>query len=223
MQKHLTILLIAFGFLTQAQSNFSYKTDYKTILAKTKNAGDNLNYEKLLSRFRKNDSTLTNAEVLALMIGFTGRPEYKPYEDLKVEKSIYDFNAEGKYDSALVKADAFLKTHPLSIKVIYEKSFSYYKARFNDSAQYYVKQGQRIFKAMAYSGEGKTKFSPIFSLGPTDGQDYIYKYVGGGIGETNSMFDDAGNFIEMMEVNFKVGTPYQLYFVTQHAYVKKKK
>ena len=221
MLKNLTILFIAFGFLVHAQSNFNYKKDFKTILAKTKDVNDILHYDKLVSRFKKNDTTFSNAEVLALMIGFTGRPEYKPYDDLKEEDNIYNLNAEGKYEEALIKADEFLGTHPLSLKVIYEKSFSYFKAQNNDSAKFYAKQGQRIFNAMAYSGDGRTKQTPIFALGPTDGQDYIYKFMQGGIGEKDSGYDEDGNFLDILELNFRTGQSYQLFFITQHAVEKK--
>jgi Domain of unknown function (DUF4919) len=217
MQKRFTILLIAFGFLMNSQNNFNYKTDFKTILAKTKDANDKLYYDKLLPRFKKNDSTLTNAEVLALLIGFTAKPEYKPYEDMKEENAIYNLNAEGKYYDALQKANEFLITHPLSIKAIYEKSFSQYKAQHIDSAKFYVKQGQRIFKAMAYSGNGKTKQTPMFALGPADGQDYIYKYIDGGIGSKSAGQDEDRNALEILELNLKVGEPYSLFFIIQHA------
>ncbi|MDZ4665790.1 MAG: DUF4919 domain-containing protein [Bacteroidota bacterium] len=223
MQKQLAILLTAFGFIASAQNNFNYKNDFKTILTKTKDANDKLCYDKLLSRFESNDSTLSNPEVLALLIGFTARTEYKPYEDLKEENAIYNLNAEGKYDEALQKANEFLKTHPLSVKVIYEKSFSYYKAHYIDSAKFYVKQGQKIFKAMAYSGTGKSKETPMFSLGPTDGQDYIYKYIDGGIGNKGSGQDEDGNFMEILEISLKVGEPYSLFFIIQHAKEKVQK
>lgn len=222
MQKRLIILLIAFGFIAQAQTTFSYKNDFKTILAKTKDASDKLNYDKLLSRFQINDSTLTNAEVLALMIGFTARPEYKPSVDLKEERAIYNLNAEGKYDAALKKADEFLKTHPLSIKAIYELSFSYYKAGNTEMAKFYVKQGQRLFNAMTYSGNGKTKQTPIFALSAEDGQEYIYKFLQGGIGEMDSARDDEGNNLDILEATFKVGEPYKLFFISEHGAGNKK-
>ena len=212
------LLVVAFG--ANAQSNFNYKRDYNTIVAKTKISGDKLNYDKLLLRFKANDNTLTDAEVLALLIGFSARPEYMPYEDLLVEHDIYNLNAEGKYDEALQKANEYLGTHPLSVKAIYEKSFSCFKAGNNDSAKYYVKQGQRIFKAMTYSGNGKTKQTPIFVLGPSDGHDYINKFIEGGIGLTSSIKDDNGNSVDILEVKLKAGESYELYFITQHASVK---
>lgn len=220
MIKHLTALLAFCAFISSAQT-FNYAKDFNTILAKTKDKNDELNYDKLLTRFKKNDSTLTDAQVLALLIGYTAKPQYKPYADLKEEQAVYNLNAEGNYFEGLQAANAFLKTHPFSIKVIFECSFSYYKMGKLDSAKYVSSLGYRIFKAMKYSGDGKSKASPIFALGPTDGEDYIYKWVSSGIGLKDSGADEAGNALQILEVVTRVTQPYNLYFVIQHA--KKKK
>jgi hypothetical protein len=217
MFKHLTTLFIALAFITTAQNSFNYKKDFNTILAKTKDPKDKLNYDKLLTRFKTNDTTLTNAEVLALLIGFTVKPEYKPYTHLKEEKAVYDLNAEGKYDEGLVKANEFLATHPFSVKVIFERSFSYYKARMTDSAKIFASQGYKIFNAMKYSGDGKTKQTAMFALGPEDGEDYIYKFLGSGTGQKGNIPDDDGHKLNFYEVVSKVEEPYTLYFNVQHA------
>lgn len=217
MIKKLILLFIAFGFSLSAQSNFNYGADFKKILEKSKSASDPLSYDKLLPRYNQNDSTLSDAEMLALLIGFTAKPEYNPYHDISQEQAIYNLNAEGKYDTALVKAVAFLKTHPFSIKVLYEVSFAYYKARKTDSAKFYVDQGKRIFKAMKYSGDGKSKQMPMFALSHVDGQEYIYKHISGGIGERSMQKDADGNLLEILEVKLRAGAPYFLHFSIQHA------
>jgi hypothetical protein len=223
MIKYLTALLITSAIVVQAQTGFNYAKDFNSVLAKTKDKNDPLNYDKLLKRFKKNDSTLSNAEVLALLIGFTAKPDYKPYADLKEEQAVYNLNAEGNYYEGLLKANAFLKTHPFSVKVIFECSFSYYKIGKLDSAKFVSEQGYRIFRVMKYSGDGKTKASPIFALGPTDGEDYIYKFVSAGIGQKDSGADDAGNALVILEVVTRVNEPYYLHFAVQHAATKKKK
>ena len=76
---------------------------------------------------------------------------------------------------------------------------------------------------MNFSGDGKTAETATFALGPADGQDFIYKFVGsriGGakIGTMGSGRDDSGNFLDILEVVLKDGTsPYKLYFIIQHA------
>jgi tetratricopeptide (TPR) repeat protein len=214
----LSVILCVAAMTFFAQSTFNYKKDFKKILEKTKDAHDNLYYNKLLSRFSVNDTTMTDYEVLALLIGFTDKPDYKPYDDLTAERETYNLNGENKYQEGLDLANKFLKTHPLSVKVLFEKSYSYYKLGNIDSAKFYLYKGRRIFKAMSFSGNGKTRETPTFALGPADGQDYIYKVVGGKIGTMGSGRDENGNFIDILEVLPKDGSPsYKLYFIIQHA------
>ena len=69
---------------------FNYQRDFKTILEQTKDKTSDLYYQKLLIRFLNNDSSLTRAQTLALMIGFTENQQYKPYEDMGTEQAIFD-------------------------------------------------------------------------------------------------------------------------------------
>lgn len=211
------ILVIATGQFATGQTTFNYKDDFKKVLTKTKDPNDNLSYDRLLKRFITNDTSLTDFEVLALLIGFTDKPEYKPYQDLDTERGIYKLNGEKKYQEGLDLANKFLKTHPLSVKALYEKSYSFHKLEQKDSSQYYLYQGQRIFYAMYFSGDGKTKETPTFALGPADGQDYIYKFYGADIGTMGSGRDESGNFLDILEAKLKDGKTMNLYFIIQHA------
>ena len=211
------LLFITIGQITYGQKTFSYQEDFKKVLAQTKDPKNKLSYPKLLNRFKVNDTTLTDFEVLALLIGFTDKPDYKPYDDLKIEREIYELNEEKKYQEGLNKANIFLKTHPVSVKTLFEKSYSFYKLGQKDSAQFYAYQGQRIFSAMYFSGNGKTKETPTFSLGPADGQDYIRKFVGAKIGKMGSGSDKNGNFLDILEAKFEDGETLILYFIIQHA------
>ncbi|HQI70237.1 MAG TPA: DUF4919 domain-containing protein [Bacteroidales bacterium] len=217
------IVLLITRQIVYGQTIFNYKDDFKNILAKTKDQNENLSYDKLLKRFSVNDTTMTDFEVLALLIGFTDKQEFEPYKDLGMESKIYDMNGDGKFQEALDSANIFLKSHPLSVKVLFEKGYSFYKLGQKDSAAYYSYKGHRIFKAMNFSGDGKTPETPAFALGPADGQDYIYKFIGpqiGGarIGMMGSGEDKDGNFLDILEVVPKDGSPaYNLYFIIQHA------
>lgn len=217
--------LLAFLFVQTAfaQAQFHYKDDFQKILARTKNSDDELFYDKLLKRFSINDPTLTAFEVLSLLIGFTDKPEFRPYHDLEKERAVYRANVNGKFRQALDSANTFLRTHPVSVKVLFEKANSFRKLGHEDSAAYYVLKGRGIFEAMNLSGNGKSVETPTFALGPADGQEFIYKYVGpriGGakIGTMGSGKDKNGNFLDILEVVPRNGSkPYNLYFIIQHA------
>jgi hypothetical protein len=131
------ILIITTGQIMFGQTTFNYKDDFKKVLLKTNNPNDSLSYEKLLKRFYVNDTTMTDFEVLALLIGFTDKTEYKPYQDINTEREIYNFNGEKKYQEALDKGIKFIETHPLSVKVLFEIAYSYQKLGKEDSAKFY--------------------------------------------------------------------------------------
>ena len=209
------LVLVLTGQVIYAQTTFNYKNDFKKVLAKTKDKDNNLSYDKLLKRFTANDSTLTDFEVLALLIGFTGKPEFKPYSDLSKEREIYRLNGEGKFQEALDSATKFLNKHPVSQQAIIEISYSYYKLGNTDKSDFYMYQFRRIMKAMDFSGDGKE--TPIFALGPADGQNYIRKYLAAKIGSMGSGSDKNGNFLDILEAKYKDGTSESLHFIIQHA------
>jgi hypothetical protein len=206
------------GNIVLGQTTFSYNDDFKKILAQTKDENDNLFYDKLLKRYLVNDTTLTDFEVLALLIGFTDKPAFKPYADLRIERKIYDINENEKFKEALDSATLFLQTHPFSVKVLFEKSYSFHKLGQEDSAAVYTFRAYKIFQAMYFSGNGTTLDRPTFALGPADGQDYIRKYIRLKIGTMGSTRDKNGNFIDVLEAVSEDGSAsVKLYFIIQHA------
>lgn len=217
MKVILIFALLSLSITLLGQTDFNYGRDFKPILLRTKDAKDDLSYDKLLKRFSQNDTTLTDFEVLALMIGFTSKPAYLPYSDLEIEREIYKLNDQKKYKEGLAMADSFLMSHPVSVNAIFEKSYSFHKLLQKDSAEYYAYQGNRIFEAMYYSGNGKTKEHPTFALGPADGQDYIRKFVRARIGDMGSGSDDSGYFLDILEAKFEDGDKITLFFIIQHA------
>jgi hypothetical protein len=217
MKMILTTILFATTVIVFGQTTFNYQTDFKNVLSKTKDANDNFAYDKLLKRFSVNDTTMTDFEVLALLIGFTDKPQYRPYDDLSTERELYKLNSEKKYKEGLEKGLVFIESHPLSVKTLFEIAYSYHKLDKEDNAKFYVYKAQRIFKAMYFSGNGKAAETPTFALGPADGQDYIYKFVGADIGTMGSGSDNNGNFLDILEAKFEDGRTMNLYFVIQHA------
>ncbi len=211
------ILMITSGQIMLGQTTFNYKEDFKKVLLKTNDPNDNLYYEKLLKRFNVNDSTMTDFEVLALLIGFTDKPEYKPYQDITTEREIYNLNGEDKFQEALDKGIKFIETHPLSVKVLFEIAYAYHKLGKGDNVKKYTYKGKRIFEAMYFSGDGTSMDTPAFALGPADGQDFIYKAVGADIGTMGSGRDKDGNFIDILEAKFEGDKKMNLYFIIQHA------
>ncbi len=217
MKRILTSLFLFAAVAVLGQSNFDYQTDFKKILKQTKSQNSNLFYEKLLIRFEADDSTLLDSEVLALMIGFTDKVAYKPYDDLVIERDIYSLNDAAEYQKSLDLANTFLATHPLSQQALIEKGYSCYKLGKMAESNSAMYKFRRIMKAMFYSGLGKDPNQPMFALGPADGQNYILKNESASIGTMGSGTDKNGNFLDILEAKYKNGTSQTFYFIVQHA------
>ncbi len=226
MKFFLTILTITMALVSFGQDfEFNYNNDYNKILSQTNDSSSNLFYDKLLNRFNKNDTTLSDYEVLCLLIGYTDNIYFKPYNYLKTEREIYDLNDEGKYNIVIVKCDSFLNFVPVSQQALIEKSFAFHKLGKKDSADFYSWKFQKIMWAMYRSGNGLTPETAFFSLGPADGQNFITKFFRSEIGIMGSGHDKNGNFVDILEIivkDEKTGevNKKKLYFQIEHA-VKK--
>lgn len=195
---------------------FDYARDFKTILEKTKDPTSDLYYHKLLPKFLSEDSTITKSETLALMIGFTEDPHYKPWEDLQTEQEIFDLNDSADYQGSLDASKIYLQNHPLSLRVLKERSYSYNQLKVRDSADYFMNQVDKIMQAMIYSGKGRTPETPIFSLGLSDGE-YFIPNVGMTVASKNTDWNKHNHFIEVIDAMDEMGTHKYFYFVIQHA------
>ncbi|MEP7166246.1 MAG: DUF4919 domain-containing protein [Ferruginibacter sp.] len=195
---------------------FNYQRDFKTILEKTKDKGGDLYYQKLLIRFLNNDSSLTRAETLALMIGFTENAHYKPYDDLGTEKEIFDLNDGGDYEAALDESKTYLQTHPLSLRILKERSYAYHQIRKADSAQYFMDLVDKVMGAMIYSGKGKTQDAPIFSLGLIDGEHFI-ENAGMTVANKTTTSPKSKILMYIVDALSDEGTHTNYFFILQHA------
>jgi hypothetical protein len=221
--KFLFILSIVFitGIRVFAQRDssmpvFNYKRDFKAILQKTQQKDSTFSYQKLLIRFLSRDSSISSAETLALLIGFTESPYYQPFEDMETEKEIFSLNEERKYTEALVKARDYLQTHPLSLCVLKEASFCYHMQKNEDSATYYMEQVDKIMNAMIYSGSGKKPETPIFSLGLADGESFLPN-AGMKVLNRDTDWNRNNHFIEIIDAAQSLYEHTNYYFIIQHA------
>lgn len=215
---------------TPPEPPFIYKRDYKRLLDSTEDRNSSLHYQKLLIRYLNNDSALTNGETLALMIGFTNNPKYRPLEDMEKEEEIFQHNKDGEFRAAVEKSRIYLPTHPLSLLVLREISYAYQRLAkvyqndmkmdsavlYQDSGQYFMNLNDRIMEAMIYSGKGRTPDAPIFSLGLADGEHFIPN-VGFAIESKDTEWNKNGDFLEVITAIVDGVNVRKYYFVIQHA------
>lgn len=214
--KIFSFLFLLIPFFLFSQTNFEYKKDFENILKESKNKNSDFNYEKLLPRFNTNDTTLTDKQMLSLLIGFTNNIHYKPYKDLEFRRNLYKLNDDKKFDEAIKEGNQFIINQPFDLKTLFELSYAHHKKGDQKLADAYLMKATMIFKAMIYSGDGKSIDSPMFALNPSDGQDFIRKAFGAKIGKMGSGRDKNGYFIDMLEM--KDGEESQMmYFIIPHA------
>ncbi|MEI8053030.1 MAG: DUF4919 domain-containing protein [Bacteroidota bacterium] len=226
------ILFSAYGQNQNADDPppFIYKRDFKHNLDSASDRTGRLYYQKLIIKFLNNDSSLTNAEMLTLMIGFTGNPHYKPLENMEKELEIFDHNNNGEFSAAISKSRNYLQTNPLSLLVLREISYAYQKNSkefqknlvmdsallYQDSAKYFMDLNDRMMEAMIYSGKGRTPETPIFSLGIADGE-YFIPNVGFVMDKKDTEWNKNGDFVETITAIVDKVNVRKYYFVIQHA------
>ena len=216
MRSIITLSLLLLCMTSFEQVPFDYHRDFKAILEKTKDKTNDLYYQKLLIRFLNNDSSLSRAETLALMIGYTEQRQYKPYKDMGTEQEIYDMNEAGDYEGALDQSKTYLQTHPLSLRILKERSYSYHQLRKKDSAQYFMDLVDKVMGAMIYSGKGKTPETAIFSLGLIDGEHFINN-VGMTPANKTTTSPKSKVLMYIVDALSDEGTHTNYYFILQHA------
>jgi hypothetical protein len=195
---------------------FIYRRDFKTIRDQSEDRMSELSYNKLIIKFLNNDSTLTNAQVLALMIGFTENPHFKPVDIMATELDIYDLSKASDFKAVVEKARPFLQTVPLSMLVLRETAIAYNRLGEKDSSRYFAALHDRIMDAMIYSGKGKKPDEAIFSLGLADGE-YFVANIGYYLDKKDTQWDKYGNFMEVIDTYNDQDVKSTLYFVIQHA------
>lgn len=208
--------VFSFAFICTAQSSFSYSTDFEVMLDESKEVNSEQNYHCLLQRFNNADTTLTNEEVIRLMIGFTFNVNYKPYVNIELEREIRAAVKDESFDFAIDLSNKHLSSNPLSLMANAEKWFSYYKLN-HDSTEFYHSKLTLLMNAIHDSGEG-TFNSPYFILSPIDGQVILSLFYPGSIGSMGSGKDKDGNFCDILEFIPRNGDePHDVFFVIEHA------
>ena len=195
---------------------FNYQRDFRKMQEQSQDKTSPYYYKKLLIRFLNNDSSLTHRDVLALMIGYTVDPNYKPFKDMQTEQEIFDLNDHGQYDDALTESKEYLQKHPLSLRILKERSYSYHQLYKKDSADYFMNLVDKIMGAMIFSGKGKSMDKAIFSLGLNDGEHFIAN-IGMSVNQKTTTWDRNKNFIFEVNAMDNEGTYENWFFNIQHA------
>ena len=212
----LSLLLMIFsqGAFSQEQ-DFDYHRDFEALLSQSKDSKSPLYYPQLLKRFSENDKTLSNKEVLALLIGYTASEHYRPYQTIEAERYILALVQQEKYREGLAACNQLLKLNPVNLTALMEKGFICSKLKL-DSLDFHRDKHIKVLHAISSSGDGSLE-KPYFVLSPIDGQVLIRHTWGGSIRTMASGSDKRGYFLDMLEFLKEGQEPKMLHFNIAHA------
>jgi len=210
-----TLLLLLMTASLFGQAAFNYHRDFQPVLAKSRDKTSEWFYPKLLARFNSNDTTLTQLDMLALQIGFTASPYYKPYQMTDTEWEMRSLNAKKQYEAAIVVCDSVLRIYPVNFVALLEKSVAYEQLK-KDSAAFHRAKLMRLVAANMASGDGTSR-NAYFALGPLDGQLMMIRIFQAEVRSIGSGTDPYGNFITILEVKNKENQVLGACFNIQHA------
>ncbi len=224
MKQFYIIILFKLGIcnIVNAQFVFDYNIHFDSICELTQSKKSEYNYNKLVTRFNKADSTLTSKEILFLMIGETQKKNYLPYEWIEIEREIIELVNQKNYQEALSKCNDLLNTSPLNFTALMQKAFILSMGEQDSTAKSIANfKFVKVLDAILLSGEG-TINSPIFVLSPFDGQIITQLIFGLKTGTMNSFEDSNGNFLDGIEIiSQKDDEPnIYMYFVIDHSVTK---
>lgn len=212
----LGVLVLLLSFSAQGQQ-FNYHRDFKQLLALSQDSNSRLYYPHLLRRFQQNDSTLTDAELLALQIGHTAHQNYYPYKTLAEERHIRQLIQVEKYEEALTACNKLLQKNPLNLTALIEKSIASRQLGYSPGVS--LHQYLKLVSAILSSGDGSAE-QPFFVLSPIDGQTLIKQVLGGTIGSMGSTTDPNDYYLDMLEFIKEGKEPVMLYFNIAHAHAR---
>lgn len=208
----ITIFIIT-SFNVVLSQEFDYHRDFKKILKKTSKPKNELNYDKLLTRFTNADTTLTPYEVLALQIGFTEKEAYNPYGNIKIERTYLGSVYNDKTDTCILYGVPWIKRNPLNLSVNYALYKAYEKKGNLVEAEHFKTRYFLLIKSILFSGKDN---KPYFVLSPIDGQTLITEYWEGEVGNMGTGKDKNGYFLDLLEM-IKDGKSTNLSFHINHA------
>jgi hypothetical protein len=193
------ILFIVSTINIVSGQDFDYHRDFKKIQKESTKPNSKLNYNTLLERFIKADTTLTPYEVLALQIGFTTNAQYKPYQNVDIERTYIKSVHNNKSDTCILYGTSFVKRNPVGLAINYAL-YKAYEAKDNtEKAESFRKRYFMLVNAILFSGDGDKK--PYFVLSPIDGQTLITEYWQGTLGQLmGSSIDKYENLIDVLEM-----------------------
>lgn len=141
--------------------------DYRAIRTSIQNAKGPNYYPHLMSRYVKNDTTLTIEQYRALYYGYTLREDYVPYQRTHkaltdIRQRIVDSNGDSKVCAEALKvSQTALEDNPFDLLAIATMTFSYQQLKDTMNYAAWNDKQNSLLDAIVSSGDGEEITSPI--------------------------------------------------------------
>jgi hypothetical protein len=134
-------------------------------------------YPRLLERFLRDDSTLTDEEVVLLSHGYTLQKGYSPYGQTLIEDSVSKFDHSGEYSKAFECGKRYLRTNPVSIGGNLVMAITSKNLDSIEDFQRYQSRLHMLLRAVMSTGTGESPDS-AFAVISTRDEYIILSYLG---------------------------------------------
>jgi len=171
---------------------------------------------ELIKRFTKNDSTLSNKEILSLLIEFSKTDSYQPFELMVDEKIILrEINEKNDLKSAKIKSKLLIENQPYNL--IANMGINLYEQIENNKNEYYSNSKyEKLINAILFSGNGSLE-KPFFILSPLDKEIILRLVIPHKSYNRKDIGIDDSNTFDVIEIESK-GSKRNYYFNVKHMF-----
>jgi hypothetical protein len=214
-------VIAAFGTIDDFASidTSSSSHDFDRMLKECDRPGSDVYYPKLVSRFQKDDTTLTPFEISALYVGQSQTHEQEAYEGDAIEDTLFHLNELEEYGKCIQIAKRLLQRNPVSISGNLEIAYAFQQLGAKASHDKYLARYYRILDGINSTGTGKTK-AEAFVVTSIRDEYMMLRYMRVKSRGQARADDKNGNYYDVLSVSpvAEEGPKQLIYFnVTLHA------
>ncbi len=174
--------------------NFATITKFDSLFFILADSNNYNSYKKLLSRFLKDDNSLTPAEMYMLIVGYSRQKTYNSFD----YNAISELRMQSDLDTAISKGNLIINTNPLNPSLNKEMMYFYRLKKDDAMANKFLNRVHQYFNGMMYGADGTCK-RPYITLWAKEEYSFL-TYLGYEPTEFHSMGSCANLMSEIVEV-----------------------
>lgn len=141
---------------------------YELIQKMTSEKNGVYEYNTLLKRFQKADTTLLAMDYLMLYYGYAYQKEYHPYKHIVWEDSLGRLTEAKNAPKALKMAEKIIQENPVSLTTHIESAYTFHAIGRKPESLRHLYQYNQLMATVMASGIGNSYQNPIVVISPKD-------------------------------------------------------